>query len=320
MKFKKVFLCLLAAFTLTGCQTVKQPQPEETEAVTPAAPVQEYNLNEKTKWFIGKPTYEQVLEDIDRQNNTLPANPDEFYTEMVFDKGRMYLKVTEEQKKNLIANNEKLIRGAEAHFKQISERNSVEWNEDFSKVVYHVDYEKSLGGSMVESGVNMTTLVMINSLMYINRTLVTGDSGAAIDTTMINADSGHVLSNALMPYESISISYDDYELSKTQDVSESSEYKDYVEIKMEITDMDENRIIFTPMEKDKFYIEDEKLCLCRDSVYAEEVALPVELNVGDIMVLRLDGTYALHDDGDEIPDIAPKTIIPLKYWEAAHKN
>ena len=32
-------------------------------------------------------------------------------------------------------------------------------------------------------------------------------------------------------------------------------------------------------------------------------------------IFRLDGSYALHEDGDDIPDIAPVAVIPEKYYE-----
>lgn len=319
MKFRKILLCLLAALTLTACQNQETEQPRESEAVEDLEPVQEYVLNADSKWFLGKPTYEQVLEDIKSGNYIPLETPNEYYTEAVIEGNIIHLKVTEKQKEKLLANNEKLARDAEAVFKQLSEKNSVEWNEDFSKVTYHIDYEKILTDSMVKSAVNMEDVVMINVIMYINRKLTTGVSGDVIDTTVINAESGYVLANALMPYEPISISYEDYELSKTQDVAESWVYNGYTEIKMEVKAVDEQKIIFTPLERDKLYTEDESLCLCLDSVYAQDVTVPSDLKEGDIVLLRLDGTYAMHNDGDDIPDIAPLTMVPLKYREA-HQN
>ena len=63
------------------------------------------------------------------------------------------------------------------------------------------------------------------------------------------------------------------------------------------------------------FIYDESLCLCLDSVYAEDVTLPYHIEVGDVFVLRVNGYYAMHEDGDDIPDIAPVAIIPEQYYD-----
>ena len=45
--------------------------------------------------------------------------------------------------------------------------------------------------------------------------------------------------------------------------------------------------------------------------------MPYQLSKGDQVYLTLNGNYALHDDGDEIPDIAPMAIIPVQYIDDA---
>lgn len=57
--------------------------------------------------------------------------------------------------------------------------------------------------------------------------------------------------------------------------------------------------------------------MCLDSVYGEDVFIPYQLSKGDQVYLTLNGNYALHDDGDEIPDIAPMAIIPVQYIDDA---
>ena len=59
------------------------------------------------------------------------------------------------------------------------------------------------------------------------------------------------------------------------------------------------------------------LCLCLDSVYAEELAIPNSLKSGDVMVLRVNGMYVLNDDGD---DIVPLTMVSLKYRKTAYQS
>ena len=63
-----------------------------------------------------------------------------------------------------------------------------------------------------------------------------------------------------------------------------------------------------------------RLCLCLNSVYAEELAIPNSLKSGDVMVLRVNGMYVLHDDGDDIPDIVPLTMVSLKYRKTAYQS
>mgnify|MGYP000287887132 FL=1 len=95
----------------------------------------------------------------------------------------------------------------------------------------------------------------------------------------------------------------------------SIEYDGYIDMKMIVEQVDSDKIIFAPQEKDSFYSNDESLCLCLDSVYADDIKLPHQIEEGDVFVLRLDGSYALHEDGDDIPDIAPVAMIPEKYYE-----
>lgn len=327
MKIKKILLCLLTVLTLTGCQSGEVPQETKktesaapTEQTEPEEPTEEFILGDNCKWFLGQPSYQQLMADIKAQDYK-PLEPgNEYYTSITIDGDELRLEVTEKQKENIIANNVKLAQGAVEVFSQLSDKNTAEWNDDFSNLTFYMDCEKSYGDNVVQSGMNMESVVMLNYVMSINRVLVTGDRDEVINTTVINAESGHILANALMPFEPVSITSKDYEVSKTQDVVETSKYDEYEEVKMEVKSIDENRIIFTPLERDKFYTNDESLCLCLDSVYAEEVAIPTSLKAGDVMVLRVNGMYALHDDGDDIPDIAPLTMVPLKYWEAAHQS
>ena len=52
---------------------------------------------------------------------------------------------------------------------------------------------------------------------------------------------------------------------------------------------------------------------CRPAFFAKNY----QLSKGDQVYLTLNGNYALHDDGDEIPDIAPMAIIPVQYIDDA---
>ena len=129
-----------------------------------------------------------------------------------------------------------------------------------------------------------------------------------------NATSGYILSKGLFPYESFTLTQNDWILSEKQDVLLSSNYDGYTDMKMTVKEIEIDKIIFTPEKNGSFYTNDESLCLCLDSVYADEVNLPYHIEKGDVFVLRVDGTYALHEDGDGIPDIAPAAMIPEKYY------
>ena len=148
-----------------------------------------------------------------------------------------------------------------------------------------------------------------------NRILTTKDSDIGITVTLKNGGSGHILSDACYPYQAISFTQSDWESSKQQDVEIPSAREGYTKLFVRVAEVDEQRIIFTPEEGRTLYAEDAQLELCLDSVYADDVYIPYQLKQDDALVLEVNGRYALHEDGDDIADIAPISIIPKRYIE-----
>ena len=81
-----------------------------------------------------------------------------------------------------------------------------------------------------------------------------------------------------------------------------------------VAEVSDQKIIFEPDGESGMYQADPQLCLCLDSNYADDVHLPYGLEAGDKVYLALDGLYAIHEDGDDIPDIWPAALVPEEYF------
>ena len=57
------------------------------------------------------------------------------------------------------------------------------------------------------------------------------------EVEIINADSGFVVNKGLFPYESINMTYEDWQTSQSEDVTSSSELEGYDRIKATITEI-----------------------------------------------------------------------------------
>ena len=147
--------------------------------------------------------------------------------------------------------------------------------------------------------------------------MTTGDCDSAVEIHIINLDSDYQVAEAIFPYESIQITSQDWLTSQQNDVTDSSKLEGYSRVLATVIEKNDNQIFFKPESTSSDYQKDEKLCLCLDSVYGEDVFMPYQLSKGDQVYLTLNGNYALHDDGDEIPDIAPMAIIPVQYIDDA---
>ena len=291
MKYRLVVICLCLLFAVSGCQK------EESE---------EYILPLSSQYFLGKLSYDEIK---DNNSDTFP------YAESVeVDGDFLIIEVTPSQVDNIIENNLKLMEEIETEFLAINDDFSIRWSEDYSTVEFNVNYEGIITDDVMETLGNLSHSYWINSILLTNRILVSKDSDIAITVIYKNADSGHIIAKALFPYETISMTDEDFKLSESQDVLMSSEYLDYFDMQMIVKEVSDDKIIFTPQDNDSFYIDDKALSLCLDSVYAEDVTLPYKVEVGDVYIVRVNGNYALHDDGDDIPDIAPVAIIPEDYY------
>lgn len=296
MKRKFVCVFVILFFMISGCQN---------------EPVSEYVLPVESQYFLGKDSYASVKDhDID------DFHLDSAYADEVkVEEDCLILEASDSQIKNLIENNRTILKEIAREYESIKDDYSVEWSDDYSSVTFCVDDEGLFPGNMTEALENMNHTFWISTILQTNRALIDQDCDTAVNVTYKNVESGYVLSEGLFPYEPFTITQEDWQLSQSQDVIRSLEYDGYIDMKMTVKEADEDKLIFTPQEKDSFYADDENLCLCLDSVYADEVTLPHSIEEGDVFVVRVDGSYALHEDGDDIPDIAPVAVIPERYYE-----
>lgn len=289
-----VFAILL--FVLSGCQK---------------EPTSKYILPIEAQYFLGKESYESV-----KEHDTDSFSLDSTYAnEVTVEEDSLILEASDSQIKNLIENNQKIMEEIAQEFEAIKDNYTVEWSEDYSSVTFNVDDEGLFSDNAAEALENMSHTFWISYILQTNCALMNKDCDTTVNVTYKNADSGHILSKGLFPYEEFTITQEDWKLSQNQDVMRSIEYDGYIDMKMIVEQVDSDKIIFAPQEKDSFYSNDESLCLCLDSVYADDIKLPHQIEEGDVFVLRVDGSYALHEDGDDIPDIAPVAVIPEKYYE-----
>ena len=295
MKHGRVGLCVFLLLALSGCQA------EEGS---------EYILPIGSQYFLGKESYADI-DDHETDSFSLDST---YANEVTVEDEYLILEANDSQVKKLIENNQKMMEEIAQEFEAINDHFSVEWSDDYSSVIFNVDSEGLFSDDPNDALENMSHSFWINYILQTNRILMTHDCDIAIDVTYKNANSGYILSKGLFPYESFTLTENDWILSEKQDVLLSSNYEGYTDMKMTVKEIETDKIIFTPEKNGSFYTNDESLCLCLDSVYADDVNLPYHIEEGDVFVLRVDGNYALHEDGDDIPDIAPAAMIPEKYY------
>ncbi len=330
MKFGKMLLSLLLILALCGCgepvsdEISENPENPENEEISEKAEnedtaaeygnVKEYRLPRAAEWFIGKDSFDKLYEYIDNDESVIYGMDSRYGSNPVVDDGDLLILADDDQKNNIIQNNLKLMEQGVAKIKTMAEENMVEWSDDFSSITYTVD-ESTIWGDLdnFEAAARKSTqFVWMNQLLLINRVLYSCDCNAAIRIIYKNVNSGHIVTSGIFPYEGITMSYDDWKKSSTEDVLRSSAFEEDADLRMAVKEISPEKIIFTPIDNEQFYKDDESLCLCRGSVY-DEVIVPHDLAAGDVVILRLNGLYAVHDDGDDIPDIAPKALIPERY-------
>ncbi len=296
MKRRLFSIFAILLFVLSGCQK------ESTS---------KYILPIESQYFLGKESYESV-----KEHDTDSFSLDSTYAnEVTVEEDSLILEASDSQIKNLIENNQKIMEEIAQEFESIKDSYTVEWSEDYSSVTFNVYDEGLFSDNAAEALENMGHTFWISYILQTNCALMNKNCDTTVNVTYKNAESAYILSKGLFPYEKFTITQEDWELSQNQDVIRSIEYDGYIDMKMTVKQVDSDKIIFAPQEKDSFYSNDESLCLCLDSVYAEDIKLPHQIEEGDVFVLRVDGSYALHEDGDDIPDIAPAAVIPEKYYE-----
>lgn len=205
-------------------------------------------------------------------------------------------------------NNDKTI---EINSKYGNSAYRMEVNEDYSTITIQISdkhFQDVLIKQTFEYGGNLLGVI---SIVNANRVLVTKDCNSAVDIHIVNANSQHQVAQVLFPYESIQITSQDWQRSLMEDVEISSQKEGYSRVLAQIVEINDQQILFRPLENNLY--TDEQLCLCLESNYAKDVHLAHQFQKGDEVYLILNGKYALHDDGDNINDIAPLSIIPTQY-------
>ncbi len=303
-KFNNFLLTSLCILMFSGCQNA------QTETTT-------YRFSSFYKWFLGQPSYESILSYEGDDAYTI----DQKYGEEVSIEGDyLLLQATDEQRDALIDQNEKLLQEViESSSFLNSDLVSYDGNYQTVRIYLEEDaveqftsFEHFLSSSSINFG---SDLFGILNIALANRILLTADSDVGLSVEVINQKSDHLLTKAYYPYQQVSITDQDWQTSKEQDVLVSFEKTDYQTITATIEKIEDHRIIFTLPDERELYLEDEEVELCLDSVYAEDVYLAYQLKEGDSVILEVDGLYALHEDGDAIADIAPLSIIPIQYAE-----
>lgn len=298
-KIKKIVSVVIAMsilLSLSACGSREEPT--------------EYRFANYYKYFLGQPYYENIIKAQEPDTITI----DKKYGDNAYFEGDYFIvQANDEQRDALIQQNEKLLEQAGIELKAMKEDYDVNVSEDFSLVEFYLDdtyFSNVFSEGAFELGGNLLSII---SIVLSNRVLLTGDCDVCIDVSIINLNSQHIVADALFPYEKITIRDTDWTNSETSDVELSSAYEGYTMMDAVIKSIDEQKIVFAPIATFSLYPEDQQLELCFDSVYADEVYFPYDLEVDMEVQLLLDGMYALHEDGDAIPDIAPAAMIPKKY-------
>lgn len=298
-----IISCLL--LLIAGCQS--QDSLQQTNLT-------EYRFAGYYDWFLGKEEYEDFMSYVSDDQS---LKIDSQYGEKIYRDGEyLVIEATDQQKQALIDQNKKLIEEATEEFMKMGEGYQIDYRDDYSAMTIWINQEHFIDVFAKEAfqvGGNMLGMI---SLVTASRVLTTEDCNSAVDIHIINLDSDYQVAEVIFPYESIQITSQDWLTSQQNDVTASSNQEDYSRVLTTVIEKNENQIFFKP-EETSTYQNDEKLCLCLDSVYAEDVFIPYQLSEGDQVYLTLNGNYALHDDGDQIPDIAPLAIIPIQYIDDA---
>lgn len=275
--------------------------------------VKEYRFVDYYSWFLGKEYYEDLMSYQSSDDQTIEIGK-EYGEKAYLDGEYLIVEASDQQKNALVAQNDKLLQQAIDEFSSIEKGLDVKVSDDYKTLSINMNkngIQDVFSGNAYDTGINILGII---SLVNANRVLQTGDSNACVEVVMQNLNSGNIVSKALFPYESIILTDKDWKKSEKEDVNISSKYEGYTRIETTIEEITEDKIIFQPSSEQKLY-NDERLELCLDSVYAEGVYIPYGLTKGDQVSIMVNGKYALHDDGNDIPDIAPIFIIPSQYLD-----
>lgn len=318
MKLRHLILCLTVLVLLCGCQKAPAEAPSDTTAAptqpTAAPDAVEYRLPKDCQWFIGIDSYEEMSAYLDAQESPLPLLNPKYGTARI-DGNDLVLQVNESQKQAVMDAVSRLLPQCCEVYNSVSPSNYVEWSDDFSTLTYGFDYTVIMDPDpKVGTLWDLATSTVIDLMARCNRVLLTGDCDVPIEITYKNPETGYLLDSTLYPYESTSISGEDWLQSATEDVVVSPCKGDNVYLKMEFRELRSDRLVFAPLEEDSFFADQELVSLPRFNEDGEEIYPFVHLAPGDALYLRVDGTYADDDDGGDIPLINAAGMIPERYF------
>ncbi|MEF2783085.1 MAG: hypothetical protein U0N20_08330, partial [Clostridium sp.] len=219
--------------------------------------VKEYRFASYYSWFLGKEYYEDLMSYQSSDNQTIDIGK-EYGEKAYLDGEYLIVEASEQQKNALIAQNDKLLQQAIDEFSSIEKGFDVNVGDDY-KTLSILMNQKSMqdvfSDDTFDTGINILGII---NLINANRVLQTGDSNACVEVTIQNLNSGNIVSKALFPYESISLTDKDWEKSETEDVMISSKYEEYTRIEATIEEITEEKIIFQPSSEQQLY-DDERL-------------------------------------------------------------
>lgn len=293
-----ISICVMVV--LTSCQKTAHLKQDEIILYRFA----EYDFN-----FLGQEDYQDVMEKKDDEQDVKLAAT--YAQESYLKEGYFFIKATNEQAQALYLQNQDLIRQVNNQLKQMDKHYQMEVRDDYSSLTIHISQQPFQNVFSKTSFQYADHLLQLMNMVLANRILTTQDSDNIVEVHVINATSGYQVAQALFPYENLQVTSQDWENSRSQDVMTSSKNEGYQRILMQIIESNDHRILFQPLQQDVY--PDDQLCLCLESIYAQDIYLPYQLKSGDQVYLTLNGQYALHDDGDEITDIAPLSVIPSRY-------
>ena len=293
-KINRMVLVGLVLLLVSACQT--------------SQPLTEYRFGGYFAWVAKNVLNIDIGQDID------PQEIDPIYGQSIqVDQKTCLLRASDTQRDALVARNEEVSAQIEAELKAKLDHFSSQVSADYKEATLYLpsnlfadpEYTLRITGD----------LYSLIGIWQTNRVLITADDNECIQVKLVNAQSGYQISQACFPYESISCDEKDMQTSEKQDVFVSSKLTDYAYVEMTIEDCNEQMIVLVPSANEQgYYAEDERLAICLDSVYAEDLYLPFDLKKGDQVVVQVNGKYAIHDDKDDIADIAPLCLIPLDYF------
>lgn len=278
------------------------------------AQTKEYRFAGYYNWFLGQEEYRSAIEFYEEGDDTIQIS-DQFASKAYRDGDYLILEATGQQRDALIEQNHTILDQAIEQICQRDDTARVEYAQDWTSVTFYLSIESFAEAFSADSLSLMGDMLGMASIVLSNQVLTTGDCNTAIDLEVINSESGYRAARAVFPYESLNITDKDWAASTTADVTQPSSTEGYSYVPAVVTEANDQKIIFEPEEESAMYRDDKQLCLCLDSNYADDVHLPYGLEAGERVHLLLDGQYAVHEDGDDIPDIWPLALIPDKYFK-----